>query len=343
MTPSVVWFRDDLRVADNPALTAAAERGGPVVALYVLDEDPQVARPLGGASRWWLHGALAALDAELRALGSRLLLRRGSAAEVVPAVVTESQAAAVFWNRRYGLGEREQDAALKTGLRAAGLEVRSFPGSLLHEPWEVRREDGEPYSVYSAYARAAQKLPAPRQPLAVPAALPAPPPLAGAGLDDWSLLPSAPDWAGGFRETWTPGERGAHERLEEFAARIEEYPTGRDAPGADVTSRLSPSLRTGELSPHQVWHRVRQADPSGRAAGKYLSELLWREFNYSLLFAQPNLADENLRPAFDRFPWNRATEEVLQRWQQGRTGFPWSTPACASCGRPAGCTIASGW
>ncbi|WP_210479743.1 deoxyribodipyrimidine photo-lyase [Naasia sp. SYSU D00948] len=320
---SVVWLRHDLRLADNPALTAAAERGGPVVVLFVLDDDPAVARPRGGASRWWLHGSLASLDADLRALGSRLVLRRGSAAAEVPAVVAETGAGAVFWNRRYGEGERNQDAALKESLRASGLEVRSFQASLLFEPWHVRRSDGEPFGVYSAYARAVGALDAPRAPLPAPASLAAPVPLPESDeLDDWGLLPTKPDWAGGLRATWTPGERGGRDRLDAIVERLDRYGEERDRAGADSTSRLSPYLRTGEVSPFQIWHRVTEADPEGQVSGKYRGEVLWREFNYTLLFAHPRMAEENLRPAFDRFPWRTPDPEVLRRWQRGRTGFP---------------------
>ncbi len=320
---SVVWLRDDLRLSDNPALTAAAERGGPVVVLFVLDDDPAVTRPRGGASRWWLHGSLASLADELRSRGSALVLRRGSAASIVPAVAAEAGAGAVFWNRRYEAGEREQDASLKSALRGQGLEVRSFAASLLSEPEQVRRADGEPYGVYSAYVRAARALGAPREPLPVPAALPAPsvPPSSDV-LEDWELLPTSPDWAAGLRDTWTPGERGGGDRLAALTGRLEEYGHDRDLPAADATSRLSPHLRNGEVSPHQVWHAVTAADPAGRSSGKFLGELLWREFNYSLLTAHPRLGDENLRPAFDRFPWNPADPAVLERWQRGRTGFP---------------------
>lgn len=209
-SPSIVWFRDDLRLADNPALRAAIERGEAVIALYVLDEESPGIRALGGAARWWLHHSLASLDERLRERGGALVLRRGPAERIVRETVTEVGAGAVYWNRRYGGAERAIDSALKASLRAEGLEVTSFAGSLLHEPWTVTTGSGTHYSVFTPFWRACLALPAPRAPLPEPRTVEGPQRTpATEALEDWSLLPTAPDWADGLRETWEPGEPAA--------------------------------------------------------------------------------------------------------------------------------------
>jgi len=317
-SPTIVWLRDDLRVADNPALAAAVERGGPVVVLYLRDEVSEGVRPLGAATRWWLHHSLTALDETLRSLGARLTLRTGAAEEALPALVDEVGAGAVFWNRRYGAA-REVDARLKTRLRDDNLEATSFQANLLFEPWTVTTGEGNPYRVFTPFWRACLERGVDRKPLAAPDAIegldvPSDP------LDDWTLLPTRPDWAAGLRETWTPGEQGGRERLERFAEDILEDYHRRDEPGIESTSGLSPHLRFGEVSPFQVWHHLR-AHPQPNTA-KFLSELGWREFNWSILYAFPRLHEQNYRPAFDAFPWEQPDPGQLAAWQSGHTGIP---------------------
>lgn len=313
--PSIVWLRDDLRLADNPALTAAAERGEPVVLVYVLDDASEGIRPLGAASRWWLHHSLTSLGKD-----ATLILRRGAAEDVIPALVAETDAGAVFWNRRYGTA-REIDARLKTSLRDKGLDVRSFQGNLLVEPWSVTTGQGEPYRVFTPFWKAAREVPM-REPLPVPSVTWAT--AESDELDDWELLPTRPDWAGGLRDSWTPGETGAHDLLESFVEeRLQDYHR-RDEPASDGTSRLSPHLKFGEISPFQIWQRLHGGmTPAARKnVAKFLSEVGWREFNYTILFYSPELAEKNYRPAYDAFPWNEPEPAELEAWQQGRTGIP---------------------
>ncbi|GAA3032416.1 cryptochrome/photolyase family protein [Microbacterium dextranolyticum] len=319
-TPSLVWFRDDLRLADNPALRAAVDRGAPVIGVYLLDEASPGVRPLGGAARWWLHHSLAELGERWAEKGSMLVLRRGAAAEVIPALVEETGAGAVFWNRRYGGAEREIDTALKASLRETGIEVSSFAASLLFEPWTVRTGAGTPYGVFTPFWKACQQLPPPRAPLPEPREISGPPRSpASDNLDEWALLPTTPDWAGGLRERWTPGERAAKARLREFLTDdADDYDRARDEPSAGATSLLSPRLRWGELSPHEVWHA---AVSSGQPLGGFLSELGWREFAWHTLFHFPDLATKNLRSAFDAFPWPRLRPAMLRAWQRGETGI----------------------
>jgi len=319
--PSIVWFRDDLRLGDHPALRAALDRGGPVVLLYVLDEVGDGIRPLGGATRWWLHHSLAAHAAVIAARGGRLVLRRGAAEDVLPGLVAETGADAVFWNRRYSRA-REIDARLKTLLRDRGVEVQSFAANLLAEPWEVANGAGEPYRVFTPFWRALRSREL-RDPLPAPRELPGGPEAASDDLDAWGLLPTRPDWAAGLRETWEPGERGAHRRLEAFVRDgLADYDRRDDLDGE--TSGLSPHLRFGELSPAQVWRLVHgDLTPEARRnAPSFTSELGWREFNWATLYANPDLATRNLRPAFDAFPWSWDRGPELEAWQRGRTGIP---------------------
>lgn len=330
VSASIVWFRDDLRLADNPALRRAIDRGEPIIGLYVLDEESAGVRPLGGAARWWLHGSLASLGARLGEAGSVLVLRRGAARDVVPAFAAEVGAGAVFWNRRYGGPERAADTDVKAQLRGAGLEAESFAGSLLFEPWTITTGQGTPFQVFTPFWNAARALPAPRAPLPEPREIAGPrahP--ASDSLDDWGLLPSDPDWAGGLRETWEPGEPAARARLRAFVSDdLDDYDAARDEPAAGVTSGLSPRLRWGELSPFEVWHAATTAAEGARgskraeAAARFLSELGWREFAWHTLFHNPDLATKNLRPAFDAFPWPRVKPTHLAAWQRGQTGVP---------------------
>jgi deoxyribodipyrimidine photo-lyase len=321
---SVVWFRDDLRVADNGALTAAIAHGGPVVALYVLDDVSDEVRPLGGAARWWLHGSLDVLSVRLRELGVPLVLREGPAEAVVLGLVEELSARAVFWNRRYG-SERHIDESIKSRLRDAGIEATSFPGFLLNEPWDVQTGAGTPYAVYSPFWRASLDRiahhPVP-EPLPVPpAAAASAPAVPGDDLESWHLRPTAPDWATEIAERWTPGEDAAHDRLEEFAdTELVDYVRSRDHLDVDETSRLSPRLRWGELTPRQVWHSV--AHQQSEAARTFRSELGWREFAWHSLYARPDLHERNWRVDFDLFPWPPLDHDALTAWKRGLTGIP---------------------
>ncbi len=247
------------------------------------------------------------------------MLRRGPASRVVPRAVTDAAAGAVFWNRRYGGPEREIDAALKAELREDGVETASFAGSLLFEPWTVTTGAGTHFSVYSPFWRACLGQPAPRAPLPEPREIAGPRhPFESDDLEDWDLLPTRPDWAGGLRETWEPGEPAARRRLREFLHDdLDAYDRARDEPSAGATSLLSPRLRWGELSPHTVWH---QALEDGRG-GRFLSELGWREFAWHTLFHFPDLATKNLRREFDAFPWPRLRPAQLEAWQRGHTGM----------------------
>jgi len=315
--PAIVWFRNDLRLGDNPALTAAAKRGDPVIGVYLLDAVSPGIRPPGAASRWWLHHSLAALN---ESMGGMLVLARGAAEDVIPTLVSETHATAVHWNRRYGAA-REVDARLKSALRLAGIEAHSHHANLLFEPWTVTTGEGNPYRVFTPFWKACLELPV-RDPLPAPKVEWAS--ATSEALDEWQLLPTRPDWAGGLRDSWKPGEASAHDQLERFASEDLENYHRRDEPATPATSHLSPHLSFGEISPFQIWERVRGAiSPAARTnVAKLLSEVGWREFNWNILFHFPTLATQNFRSSFDAFPWGEPDPGELRAWQQGRTGIP---------------------
>ena len=321
----IVWFRRDLRLADNPALRAAAESGRTVIPLYVLDETPEVRAP-GAAAVWWLDKSLRSLAKDLEAQGSRLILRRGIAADILADLCETTGAGSAVWNRLYDGGAVGRDTVLKQSLKASGVAVESFNAGLLSEPWMLKTRTGEPYKVFTPYLKALRgsvcDVTLYRAPdrLAPPSHWPA-----SDALDDWALHPTHPDWSRGF-DDWTPGEAGAHERLHAFLDdELADYAHARDAPASEGSSRLSPHLHWGEIGPRQVWCAVEAAAHRRHglqsAADKFLAELAWREFNHEILFHHPNLATANYKPAFDRFPW-AAGHRGLAAWKRGQTGYP---------------------
>jgi deoxyribodipyrimidine photo-lyase len=320
MSSSLVWFRQDLRLADNSALHAAAARGQPIIALYVLDDATSGHWKPGGASRWWLHYSLEKLAASLAEHKITLLLARGNAADTVLHLVHDHKIDAVFWNRCYEPYAVRRDSELKDRFKTAGIEAHSFNGSLLHEPWTVLTGSQTPYKVFTPYWKAAQKAAAIEKPLPVPQNLKGANIAAMDRLADWRLLPTQPDWAGGLRDCWQPGEAAGQQRLRDFAKSMHGYAEQRNQPGQAVTSRLSPYLHFGEVSPRQVWHEIEKAG-TGHDAEKFLSELGWREFSYYLLYHFPTLPESAFNPHFEGFKW-RGNPAHLKAWQQGKTGYP---------------------
>jgi len=333
LTPAIVWFRNDLRLADHPALVTAASSGHPLICVYVYDEESPYLRKLGAASKWWLHGALAALDEALMDKGGRLLILRGAAAVTIKAMVADTDARAVYWNRRYDEAGRDIDTKLKADLKESGVIAESFNAHLLYEPWTVKSKSDAPFRVYSAFWRAARAAGEPDAPLIAPRKLtfhtvPKKLQEKSVALADLKLLPTKPDWAGGLREAWVPGEKAAHKMLGDFLKTgLPGYTTARDRPDQPSTSRLSPYLAFGQISPRHIWHAAKDAVASGASAAsqkdldKFLAEVGWREFAYHLLFYNPDLATKNFQPRFDAMPWLSDTK-ALQAWQRGQTGYP---------------------
>ncbi len=327
-SPVIVWFRNDLRLADNLALSAACETGKPLICLYVLDNESAGIRPEGGATRWWRAGSLRDLSQRLEARGARLVLRKAAVQRALLDVARDTGADHVFWNRSHNPPEDGVAETALAALRDTGVESSDFNSSLLHEPGTIRTRSGGPVCVFTPFWRAARPdvLPPPRP---APDRINGFDDVSGEALDSWSLEPAKPDWAGGLRATWTRGEHGAQDRLKAFVDdALPAYASSRDRPDRDITSRLSPHLRFGEIGPRQIWRAaVFASDDRHRAPraadglDKLLSEIGWREFSYHLLHARPDLARRNIQGRFDRFPW-RDDPRALRAWQRGMTGYP---------------------
>ena len=325
MPNALVWFRHDLRLDDNPALRAALDQGFTPIPVYVHAPQEEGEWSPGAASLAWLHRSLAALDADLRARGSRLLLREGPSAPALQALVEQTGAVAVFWNRKYEPATQPRDASLKKRLREQGLQVESFNGCLLFEPWDLATQQGGPYKVFTPFWRSA--LAQWRAPATwdAPGALPAfEDALPGESLDAWRLAPAL-GWDAGFWKVWTPGEAGAREALEVFIdGALNGYRTDRDRPDRTGTSRLSPHLHFGEIAPWRVTAELERARTAANSADMdgYIRELGWREFAYHLLHHFPQTTTQNLNPRFAHFDWAKVDPKALKAWQHGRTGVP---------------------
>lgn len=323
-TPTLIWFRQDLRLRDNPALNYACKQGK-VVALYILDDTHAGAAYPGAASQWWLHHSLKSLN---KSLGNKLHFIKGDPLVVLPDFVAKQGIKQVLWNRCYESWQIARDKQVKQLLSKNHIETQSFNASLLWEPWQVLKKDDSPYKVFTAYYRSAkQGQMSPR--------MPEPGPTgkklkllfdnkANQGLESFHLLPKIP-WHKGMEKEWTPGEQGASDRLSHFLREaIDDYQVARDVPGVRGTSRLSPHLHFGELSPQQVWYAAlfsTEAHKKEAGLNSFLSELAWREFSYYLLYHFPDLPTENFKSSFNSFPWKKNTS-ALRAWQQGQTGIP---------------------
>jgi deoxyribodipyrimidine photo-lyase len=321
--PAIVWFRQDLRVTDNPALSHAVETGQPVVPVFILDDEHAGDWRAGAASRWWLHRSLENLNASL---GGRLRFMTGNAEEILSRLIRDTQATAVFWNRCYEPWRIDRDRRIKAALRDGGVEVETFNASLLFEPWTVMKPDGTPYRVFTPFYRKGclQRSTPPDEPEPAPALPDAQAAASGSELDALGLLPNIP-WYESFESHWSPGEAGARQRLEAFLEDgIRDYRNQRNRPDLPSVSRLSPHLHFGEISPREIWHAARFVRASAGLeddVDHFLSELGWREFSYYLLYHFPEMPRSNLQPKFDEFPWVE-DPDALAAWQAGMTGIP---------------------
>ncbi len=324
-SPVIVWFRRDLRLADNQALLAAAATGRPVLACYIHDPDRR--RAAGAASRWWLYRSLQALTESVASLGGRVLLRRGDTGTTLAKLAEEAGAREVFTTALPTPDGARQEAEVGAALGDDDMSVTFAPGALLFGPDPVRTQVGEPYRVFTPFSRACLALDDPGSPQAVPKSLAfAKSGLRGDELEDWDLLPAAPNWAKGFERRWQPGEAGAHARIDAFLEKhLGCYPEQRDRPDLAGTSALSPHLAFGELSPRQAWAAAKilaaQRGKARTGADAWLRQLIWREFSYYLLHHWPTFPDEPFRAEFAKFPW-ADDPVVLACWQTGSTGYP---------------------
>lgn len=346
-TTALVWLRRDLRLGDNPALAAARARCERLIPVYIHAPDEEAPWQPGAASCWWLHQSLCALDAHLQRLGSRLIIRRGESLRTLRALIPETGASQVHWNRCYEPAIIARDSRIKQALRAEGIDCASHNAALLCEPWALKTGSGEPYRVFTPYWRRLKPQLAENAALSAPTAAPdALPPvpveLEGLAVDALGLEPSI-RWDQGLADSWQPSETGAQQALERFlAGPIERYQEARDWPAEIGTSRLSPHLHFGEIGPRQILAQLRQAHSDTGASARpgsdlgsgsdladdaivepFLRELGWREFSHQLLYHFPTTPSEPLNPRFADFPWRRDNNEpLLKAWQQGRTGIP---------------------
>ena len=328
MTTALIWFRRDLRLADNPALAAALETHDHVIPVFIHAPDEEAPWAPGAASRWWLHHSLRALDEDLRRRGSCLHVLRGPSLECLRKIITAAGAMAVYWNRLHEPAITARDTIIRQALVEDGIDARSFKAALLFEPCEVRTGQDQPYRVFTPFWRKARAQLQVRPPFPAVENIPGQRMDGGLPIDALELLPKI-RWDRGLDETWTPGEAGAAEAFDEFVeSALADYAVARDRPDLNGTSRLSAHLHFGEISPMQIaWEldeRVLKTGNGGRSAGaeSFLREIGWREFSQHLLFNFPQMAEKNLNPRFDDFRWGEEDAEVIRQWQQGQTGIP---------------------
>jgi len=321
--PTIVWFRTDLRLRDNPAFAAAAKSGCSVLPVFVLDNQTAGVRPIGGAAQWWLHHSLQSLAKDLSDFGLPLILRRGESADVIADLVLETDAEAVYWNRQYDAAATARDGAIKTALKESGVNGESFGGGLMAEPWTIKTKQGNYFKVYTPFWRAFCAAGGPKRPLgdapvaAGPSTIPA-----SDLLGDWDLVSITPDWAAGFRDMWQPGESGAADRLTAFMDDVGSgYDGMRNFPAVVGTSGLSPHLHFGEIDPRRAWFAVYDRFGDDPGTETFRKELVWREFAHHVLFHVPDLPSQPMNQRFHRFPW-RNDDAALRAWQRGQTGYP---------------------
>ncbi len=326
MPIALFWFRRDFRLADNPGLCRAAAAHQRIIPVYIHAPSEENPWEPGAASRWWLHHSLTALGAALLQRGSRLIVRRGDSLIALRELIRETGATAVYWNRLYEPATLVRDRAVKAALRAAGVTAESSQAALLVEPWTLLKADGAPYQIFTPFWKTCQHklchaplLPEPKL----------------NGLERWpdslsladlNLLPRI-RWADGLAEAWQPGEAGARARLEQFLdTALTDYARGRDRPGQDGVSRLSPHLHFGEIGPRQIWSAVTRAaggDPlADKGAETYLREIGWREFAHYVLYHWPHTPERPLQERFAAYPWREGYADPLRAWQRGQTGYP---------------------
>jgi deoxyribodipyrimidine photo-lyase type I len=318
MAISLVWFRNDLRLADNPALAAGLESGS-IVPIFVLDP----AAKWGGASLWWLHHSLASLARDCAARGAKLVLRRGDSAAIIAELAATLGAEAVHAGRAHEPWLRHVDRAAAEELAKRDIAFHRHRSALMFGGEQIVNKTGGVYGVYTPFSRACFEAFSARPAIAPPQRIESIADVASDALDDWQLLPTRPDWSGGLAETWQPGEAGAHERLSAFLdADLDEYDRQRNLPGRSGTSMLSPHLHWGEIAIDAVW-RATEAARTTRAEGRttFLKELVWREFAAYLLWHNQDLDTVPMKAQFAAMPWRDAPGE-LHAWQRGRTGIP---------------------
>jgi deoxyribodipyrimidine photo-lyase len=312
------WFRQDLRLSDNPALFEAAKNNS-ILPIYILDDKNSKEHAMGEASRFWLHHSLNTLNISL---DQNLSIFNGDPLEIILEIADRLDIEEIYWNRCYEPWRIKRDTHIKKELESKGIKVNTFNGSLLWEPWTIKKADGTPYKVFTPfYRKGCLKFKEPREPLPIPKNINLlRDTINPQSINDLSLLPSF-DWGINMECYWNIGEDGAHQRLEEFLKNgIENYKEGRNEPSKPFVSRLSPHFHFGEISPNQAWYAAMHKSEDINV-DTFCSELGWREFSYTQLYFNPELPKKNLQSKFDLFPWNK-DEKKLIAWQKGQTGIP---------------------
>ncbi|MFK8026628.1 MAG: deoxyribodipyrimidine photo-lyase [Gammaproteobacteria bacterium] len=322
-SPIIFWFRQDLRIKDNAALTAAASTGRPIICIYILDTSQINHWPFGQASLWWLHHSLTHLTKALKSFNVKLILRSGSVIEELDNIVQSTDAQALYFTKHYEpYNNTVEDKVHEHFLDR--LEIKRYRGYLLFEPEEIRTGKNEPYKVFTPFYRNCLKTNVPGKPIPAPKTLTIyKKKIDSEKLTDWNLLPNKPNWAKGFNDYWTPGETSAHEYLKDFIAHAgNKYPMLRNRPDINGTSRLSPHLHFGEISPKQIWAAIKNSSKILENNGEaYLRQLIWRDFAYHLLVHWPDFPEKPFREEFSKFPWKNDAQS-FKAWQKGQTGFP---------------------
>ncbi len=331
--PIILWFRQDLRLTDNPALLEAVASGAPIIPVYIDDIETPKEWQWGGASKWWLHHSLSNLSKNIRDKGASLIIRKGKPIDILQEIIKETGAQHVFWNRVYEPFNIARDKAIKETLKDNDIDVKSFSALLINEPWTVENKTGGFYKVYTPFSKTCFAKGEPEAPKPAPKIMNGYDTIIdGLSIDDLDLLPDI-KWDGDFPTYWTPGEKGASEKLERFieSGAIKTYYEDRNRPDLEGVSRLSAHMHWGEISPKQIWHRVRlyehglsesESDKLTRkSSNHYLKELLWREFSYHLLYYLDDMPRKPLNEKFYHFPWND-NDDHLEAWKRGKTGYP---------------------
>lgn len=320
---TIVWFRRDLRLSDNPALFEACQQGE-ILPLYILD-DANNDWSIGSAQKWWLYHSLKKLDSNLSYHKTKLILRKGDALSIISQLIEDTESDAVFWNRCYEPNSIQRDTQIKKQLKDKGIDVKSFCGNLLFEPWEIKNKSGNYFKVFTSFWKSCNLDHNPRSLYNNPAIKPYKSKFETDDINSWKLIPNNPDWMEKFNKYWVPGEDSAQNLLSEFIEyNFEKYKTARDIPGLKGTSRLSPYLHFGEISPHQIWYKIKDYQNMNKyydSVDKYLSEIGWREFSYHLLYHNPNLPSREFNLKFQNFPWKFDSDNLI-KWQRGLTGYP---------------------
>ena len=320
---TIFWFRQDLRLEDNLGLYEAGEKGD-VMAVYIFDEDNNKDFKMGAASRWWLHHSLSKLNQKL---DNKLNIYNGNSRDLILKLVKENNIDNVYWNRCYEPSRIKDDSEIKSALKNININCQSFKASLLFEPWEVTKDDGSYYKVFTPfYKKGYVNSAPPRPPLPIPEKLNLIKEKSHATTIDQLNLLGSINWYHKMEKIWKIGEDAAKKRFDDFLKNgLENYKEGRNFPAKNNVSILSPHLHFGEISPNYIWHKVQDKNISDKIPSQdinhFLSELAWREFSYYLLYHFQGLPRQNFQPKFDQFPWQK-DDILLKAWQKGQTGYP---------------------